>query len=100
MLAAARRAWERGIGVVAMKVMGCGAFADDPGAAISYAARLSYVHSLCIGMRNLQEVEENVCWLSLADAARAADRHAAGADGYAADNGCTAALHHIVGPGS
>ncbi|GEM_PF-2215932 len=32
-----------------MKVMGCGVLTVDPKAAISFAARLPYVHSLCIG---------------------------------------------------
>jgi aryl-alcohol dehydrogenase-like predicted oxidoreductase len=77
MLAAAQRAWERGKGVVAMKVMGCGAFAGDPGAAISYVARLPAVHSLCIGMRDLREIEENAHWLALADATRTANGRAA-----------------------
>jgi aryl-alcohol dehydrogenase-like predicted oxidoreductase len=65
MLAAMQRAWEMGKGVIAMKVMGCGTMAADPQAAISFAARLPYVHSLCIGMRNLREVQENVRLLRL-----------------------------------
>jgi hypothetical protein len=72
MLVAARRAWERGKGIVAMKVMGCGAYAAEPRAAISYVARLPTVHSLCIGMRSLREVKENVRWLALADVTRSA----------------------------
>jgi aryl-alcohol dehydrogenase-like predicted oxidoreductase len=81
MLAAAQRAWERGKGVVAMKVMGCGAYAGDPSAAITYVARLPTVHSLCIGMRSLREVEENVRWLALADATRTAGGRAMAANG-------------------
>ena len=64
MLEAAQRAWEVGKGVVAMKVLGCGALAVDAKAAISFAARLPYVHSLCIGMRHLREIEDNVRLLS------------------------------------
>jgi aryl-alcohol dehydrogenase-like predicted oxidoreductase len=60
MLGAAQRAWEMGKGVMAMKVMGGGALTADPGAAISFVTRLPYVHSLCIGMRNLKEIQDNV----------------------------------------
>lgn len=60
MLDATRQAWGRGKGIVAMKVMGCGSLADHPEEAISYVARLPYVHSLCIGMRNQAEVQQNV----------------------------------------
>jgi len=67
MLEAAQRACEMAKGVVAMKVMGCGTLADDPEAAISFAARLSCVHSLCIGMHNLKEVEENLRLLNLVE---------------------------------
>ncbi len=67
MLAAARRAWQMGKGVLAMKVMGCGALAADPGAAFSFASRLPYIHSLCIGMRNLKDVQDNVRLLGLAE---------------------------------
>ncbi len=73
MLRAAQRAWERGKGIVAMKVMGCGTLADDPEAAMSYVARLPYVHSLCVGMRSLKEVEENIRLLSLAAPAEGND---------------------------
>jgi predicted aldo/keto reductase-like oxidoreductase len=50
-----------------MKVLGCGALSVDAKAAISFAARLPYVHSLCIGMRNLREIEDNIRLLSLAE---------------------------------
>ena len=59
MLAAAQKAAGLGKGIVAMKVMGLGTLADDPKAAISFVARLPYVHSLCIGMRSLSEIEQN-----------------------------------------
>ncbi len=59
MLLAAQKGWEAGIGIVAMKVMGQGTLAHDPQAAISYVAGLGYVHSLCIGMRNTDEIIQN-----------------------------------------
>jgi predicted aldo/keto reductase-like oxidoreductase len=66
MLDATRQAWTAEKGIVVMKVMGCGSLADRPGEAISFAARLPYVHSLCIVMRNWAEVQENVELLALA----------------------------------
>lgn len=60
MMAAAERAFKLGKGIVAMKVMGCGTLAGDPETAISFAARLPYVHSLCIGMRGRAEIDQNV----------------------------------------
>jgi len=66
MLAAARRASELGKGVVAMKVLGGGTLAN-PEAAIAFAARLPYLHSLCIGMRSPKEIEDNVRLLAAAE---------------------------------
>jgi aryl-alcohol dehydrogenase-like predicted oxidoreductase len=60
MLQAAQEAYQAGKGVIAMKVMGSGALATDPQAAISFVARLPYVHCLCIGMRNLKEIQSNL----------------------------------------
>jgi aryl-alcohol dehydrogenase-like predicted oxidoreductase len=60
MLDAAERAAAHGKGLIAMKVMGAGVLANDPASAIAYAARLPYVHSLVIGMRNVAEVEQNL----------------------------------------
>jgi aryl-alcohol dehydrogenase-like predicted oxidoreductase len=60
MMAAAEKAFKLGKGIVAMKVMGCGTLAHDPRAAISFVAKLPYVRSLCIGMRNAAEIDENV----------------------------------------
>lgn len=59
MLRTAEKAWRLGKGIVAMKVMGWGTLADDPQAAISFVARLGYVHSMCIGMRNVGEIIQN-----------------------------------------
>jgi uncharacterized protein len=67
MLDAARLACEAGKGIVAMKVMGCGSLADRPAQAISFAARLPYVHSLCISMRSWAEVQGNAELLALAE---------------------------------
>jgi predicted aldo/keto reductase-like oxidoreductase len=66
MLNATRLAWRAGKGIVGMKVMGCGSLAHRPGEAISFVARLPYVHSLCIGMRSWAEVQQNLELLALA----------------------------------
>jgi aryl-alcohol dehydrogenase-like predicted oxidoreductase len=60
MLAAAEHAAANDIGIIAMKVLGAGALANDPAAAIAFAARLPCVHSLVIGMRNIEEVDQNI----------------------------------------
>jgi aryl-alcohol dehydrogenase-like predicted oxidoreductase len=60
MMLAAEKACELGKGIVAMKVMGCGTLAHDSEAAISFVAKLPYVHSLCIGMRSAAEIDQNV----------------------------------------
>jgi aryl-alcohol dehydrogenase-like predicted oxidoreductase len=60
MMQAAEKAWRSGKGIVAMKVMGCGVLAQDPQDAIRFVDDLPYVHSLCIGMRSLAEIEQNV----------------------------------------
>lgn len=64
-LDALERAHAAGKGVYAMKVLGGGALASDPAQAISFAARLPYVHSLCIGMRSLDEVRCNLALLDV-----------------------------------
>jgi len=63
MLEGLERAHAAGKGVYAMKVLGHGSLASDPAQAIGFAARLPYVHSLCIGMRNLDEVRQNLVML-------------------------------------
>jgi aryl-alcohol dehydrogenase-like predicted oxidoreductase len=63
MLEGLERAYAAGKGVYAMKVLGAGALASDPAEAIRFAARLPYVHSLCIGMRDLDEVQQNLALL-------------------------------------
>lgn len=65
MMSAAEKAYKLGKGIVAMKVMGCGTLAHDPEVAISFVAKLPYVHSLCIGMRTLAEIDQNVRLLEL-----------------------------------
>jgi aryl-alcohol dehydrogenase-like predicted oxidoreductase len=67
MIEATQRAWEMSKGIVAMKVMGCGTLAADPAAAISFVTRLACVHSLCIGMRDLNEIQDNIRLLTLAE---------------------------------
>jgi len=63
MLDALKQAHAAGKGVYAMKVLGAGTLASDPAQAIHFAARLPYIHSLCIGMRNLDEVRQNLALL-------------------------------------
>jgi aryl-alcohol dehydrogenase-like predicted oxidoreductase len=65
MMAVAEKAHGLGKGIVAMKVMGMSTLAHDPGAAISFVACLPYVHSLCIGMCSLSEIEQNAKLLKL-----------------------------------
>ncbi len=56
---AAQQARGAGKGIVAMKVMGFGTLAQQPKEAIDFVAKLPYVDSLCIGMRNQAEIEQN-----------------------------------------
>jgi aryl-alcohol dehydrogenase-like predicted oxidoreductase len=60
MLQAAEMACTHGKGLLAMKVMGGGTLAKDPAASMRYVARLPFFHTLCIGMRNLAQVEQNL----------------------------------------
>ena len=57
---AARRAYEAGKGVYLMKVLARGKLADDVESALAYAWKLPYVHSISVGMKSLDELEENV----------------------------------------
>jgi len=59
MKVAAEKASDIGKGIIAMKVMGLGALAHQPREAIEHVANLPYVHSLCIGMRNRAEIDQN-----------------------------------------
>jgi len=68
MLDALEQAYTAGKGVYAMKVLGHGTLAHDAARAIHFASRLPYVHSLCIGMRNLDEVRKNLALLQTTDA--------------------------------
>lgn len=83
MLRALERAHAADKGVYAMKVLGGGdpsaalrlrsgqgsgqALAPDPAPAIQFVASLPYVHSLCIGMRSLDEVRQNLTLLQRAE---------------------------------
>lgn len=59
MMAAAERASRTGKGIVAMKVMGCGTLVDNPAEAVGFVADLSYIDSMCIGMRTKGEITRN-----------------------------------------
>ncbi len=60
MHAAAQRAYALGKGIIAIKVFGGGALTSDPEAALQYALKLPYAHSLVVGMRSVEEIKENV----------------------------------------
>jgi aryl-alcohol dehydrogenase-like predicted oxidoreductase len=60
MKAIAKRAGAIGKGIIAMKVLGFGTLAHQLREAIEHVAKLSYVDSLCIGMRNQAEIRQNV----------------------------------------
>ncbi|MBE0430232.1 MAG: aldo/keto reductase [Dehalococcoidia bacterium] len=62
MLEAAELAHSRGIGIVAMKVLGCSAppLVDDYRASIEAVTKLRFVDAIVIGMRSLCEVQKNV----------------------------------------
>jgi aryl-alcohol dehydrogenase-like predicted oxidoreductase len=70
MKVAAEEASNTGKGIIAMKVMGCGALADQPRQAIEHVAKLPYVHNLCIGMRNRAEIDQNIQILHSLEIAR------------------------------
>lgn len=57
---ATRRAYEAGKGVYLMKVLARGRLAPELESALGYALGLPYVHSACVGMRSIQELEMNV----------------------------------------
>lgn len=57
---AAQNAHQAGKGIIAMKVLGFGALASQPRAAIEHVACLPYVDSLVIGMRSPAEIDGNV----------------------------------------
>lgn len=57
---ALRRAYEAGKGVYLMKVLDRGRLASDLESALGYALGLPYVHSVCVGMRSIEELEMNV----------------------------------------
>jgi len=57
---ATRRAYERGKGIYLMKVLGRGQLAGALESALQYALGLPYVHSACVGMKSIEELEMNV----------------------------------------
>jgi uncharacterized protein len=67
MMAAAARAHALGKGVIAMKVLAAGKLLDDPQSAFSFVTGLPYVHSLCVGMRSLQQIADNMELLAKTD---------------------------------
>ncbi len=71
MLPAARQAAAVGKGVIAMKVYGCGTLAGEGREALAFAARLPFVHSLCIGIRSVEDLQQNVAWLEELEGAEA-----------------------------
>lgn len=61
---AARRACEAGKGVYLMKVLARGPLAGDLESALGYAFGLPYVHSVCVGMKTIEELEMNMAIVS------------------------------------
>lgn len=57
---ALQRAYEMGKGVYLMKVLDRGRLASSLESALGYALGLPYVHSVCVGMRSVEELEMNV----------------------------------------
>jgi len=57
---ATRRIYEAGKAVYLMKVLARGKLADRIESALHYVYKLSYVHSVSIGMKSLNELETNV----------------------------------------
>ncbi len=66
MQVALRAARRRGKGVVAIKVLGCGApsFVGDAAASLRKVARMGWVDVLCLGMRSLGELRRNATLLA------------------------------------
>jgi len=60
MESATRRAYEAGKGIYLMKVLARGRLAGDLESALGYALGLPYIHSACVGMRSIKELEMNV----------------------------------------
>ena len=58
MLKAVEKAYENGKGVICMKILAYGNLTVREG--LEYALSLPYVHSVCLGMRTIGEVEEDV----------------------------------------
>lgn len=59
MLGAVREAYAAGKGIYAMKAL-WGNLADDVESALGYVLRLPFVHSMSVGMRTVEELEQNV----------------------------------------
>ena len=59
MLGAVREAYAAGKGIYAMKAL-WGNLADDVESALGYVLRLPFVHSISVGMRMVEELEQNV----------------------------------------
>ena len=60
MLDAVREAYAAGKGIYAMKVLVRGVLADDVESALGYVLRMPFVHSASVGMRTVEELEQNV----------------------------------------
>ena len=58
MLKAAKKAYEKGKGIVVIKILAYGKLTVEEG--LEWALNLPFVHSVCLGMRTMQELEEDV----------------------------------------
>lgn len=64
MEAAVKEAWEAGKGIFAMKPLGGGHLCGGAGEAFAYAAGSPHVHSVAVGMQNIEEVRQNCAYFS------------------------------------
>ena len=60
MLGAVREAYEAGKGIYAMKVLARGNLAKDVESALGYVLQQPFVHSASVGMKTLEQLEQNV----------------------------------------
>lgn len=63
MLTAVKKAFENGLGIYAMKVLGGGHLIARAGEAISFVRELDYIHSLAIGIGSRDELSANLFYM-------------------------------------
>lgn len=63
MLSAVRGAYDAGLGIYAMKVLGGGHLIPEAEEAVAFVRELDCVHAYAVGMSSLDELEANLCYL-------------------------------------